>query len=96
MDFEAMVALIDSGQLVFAVPVYEDGAKILEGDIVVAFNGDEQGKISAVLATKDQARANGEESTGVYLDSEGESYFFGMEWLIRHPLRLVSRAPGSN
>jgi len=96
MDFEAMVALIDSGQLVFALPVYEDGTPILEGDVVLAFNGDEQGRIAAVLSTKEQAIANGEESTGIYLDSEGESYFFGMEWLIQHPLQLVSREAGPN
>ena len=96
MDYAAIVSLIESGQLVFATPVYEDGRAILQGDTVLAFDGAEHGKIVAVLATEEDARANGAEHTGVYLDSKGESYFLGMEWLIQHPLRLVSRASGPN
>lgn len=90
-----LVAILDSGVLRFAIPSYEDGSPMLEGDSVLAFYGEAEGVITDLLATKEQAAEWGRDSTGVMVETGGQTYSLDMEFFLQNPLLLVSRAPGS-
>ena len=95
MDEATLIALLESGQLQFAIPAYADGTPILAGDSVLAFNDGEPGRVSGVAATKEEAADYDLGHTAVFVDIGEHSFCFGMEYLLQHPLTLVARAPAA-
>ena len=91
MDEASIIALLDSGNLQFAAPIYESGSEILAGDTVLAFHGEEKGTVVSVVSTEAEAVKKGLDSTGVFVDIGDHSFYLGVEFLLQQPLELVSR-----
>jgi len=69
---------------------YPDGSPILPGDRIVAFHGEEAGRVVALIETDEDVRSWGVEEPGIMLEIGQDTFFFPVEYLQLHPIQQAS------